>query len=618
MATNSRDVVRLNQLHGMRSTRYLIHSGTLPDLVVSIPMRKQSMGRSLQFVRYAAVWSVLLICAILPAFAVKVPRGFDQCKTLDSCMGLLDSVFPSNDTGDWDNSEVIARKLERFGVQAKLELLERATGSDPGRHRSATQILAYWKDWDAKDISALQAALKAEPGGWAASALEEIATPDAIRVLVSDIPHGEGNFTEAALERLSLNAAPYMLPAFEDDAASAEAARIIEGMLHPPTEFTTQWVVVALDEQKPTRQRIGALRAIGALGIKAKSAGIQLHGLLANEALKIEAGKTLRALRDPIVAVDTAKACQPSAEQFDFLALKSSLCLREIAEFGPDGQAAGEYLTPFLTSPNGAEQAYGILTLGFLGYAPATAKFEDALSSKDWRIVYAAISSVGWMGDKQAISALNKLASGFWMAEIRKQAALTVSALQTSKGVVERGSWVVDDRGVPRDPTWVITEGADGIRSSCKSNRWQWQSQTFALTPDPEAEAHALRFRIENMAGELIGTDHGEWGGSLTWVPFPGTPTVLDRDNVHGLEYADEGSIVLFGLAHLGFNYGYALKVIRKVDGTWEQTELARLPGEPRGSVRMDNGDIAVLSGGRVLVLSQKDGILGIAACAPK
>lgn len=455
-------------------------------------------------------------------------------------------------------------------------------------------------------------------GGWAACALEAIATPDAIRSLVNDISHGEGNCTEAALERLSLKAAPYMLPAFEDDASAPEAARIFAEMLHKPTAFADQWAAIALDEQKTTRQRIGALWAIGALGIEAKPIGSQLHGLLADDVLKVETNKTLKALRDPIVVVEIAKSCQPSTERVDFLALNSLLCLREIAEFGPDGQAAGEFLMPFLDSPDSTERAYGILTLGFLGYTLATPKIEDALTSSDWRIIYAAISSAGWLGDKKAVPTLDKLASDFWMIEIRKQATQVISALQSPLGNVERGSWSVDDQGEMRDPTWVITEGARGIRSSCRSNRWQWHQHAFELSPDPEIEAHALRFRTENMAGELVGTDHGEWGGSLTWVPFKGTPVVLSRDNVHGIEYADNGAIVLFGLAHLGFNYGYALRVARKPDGTWEQTEIARLPGVPEGQFRIDNNQIAVLSGDRAVVLSHDKGILGVAKCVAK
>ena len=65
-----------------------------------------------------------------------------------------------------------------------------------------------------------------------------------------------------------------------------------------------------------------------------------------------------------------AKACQPHAQKFDFLALESVQCLSEIAEFGPAGSAAGDALIPFLDSDNQAERAYGILTLGYINYGP--------------------------------------------------------------------------------------------------------------------------------------------------------------------------------------------------------------------------------------------------------
>jgi hypothetical protein len=121
-----------------------------------------------------------------------------------------------------------------------------------------------------------------------------------------------------------------------------------------------------------------------------------------------------------------------------------------------------------------------------------------------------------------------------------------------------------------------------------------------------------------NMWGELVGTDHGEWSGELTWIPKQGVPVVLIRDNVHGMDYDNDGAIVLFGLAHLGFNYGYALKVSRNTDGSWTQTDIARLPGEPQSWTRLKSDRIAVLTAGRVIVFSSKKGILGVAPCANK
>jgi hypothetical protein len=82
------------------------------------------------------------------------------------------------------------------------------------------------------------------------------------------------------------------------------------------------------------------------------------------------------------------------------------------------------------------------------------------------------------------------------------------------------------------------------------------------------------------------------------------------------MDYDNDGAIVLFGLAHLGFNYGYALKVSRNSDGSWTQTDIARLPAEPQGWTRLKSDRIAVLTADRVVVFSSKEGILGVASCA--
>ncbi len=160
--------------------------------------------------------------------------------------------------------------------------------------------------------------------------------------------------------------------------------------------------MLALDRSKPLPKRIAALRGIAALGPAAEQSSIGLHVLLtSNEPeIKKQADITLTAVRDPIVIEHLAKACQPRAPKFDFLALESLQCLSEIAEFGPAGSAAAAALMPFLQSENQAERDYGILTLGYISYSPAIGKIDEALDSKDWRVVYAAVRGVGWLGDR--------------------------------------------------------------------------------------------------------------------------------------------------------------------------------------------------------------------------
>lgn len=332
-----------------------------------------------------------------------------------------------------------------------------------------------------------------------------------------------------------------------------------------------------------------------------------------------ETPETPRVVRDPSVVVGLARTCQPRAPQFDFLALDSALCLRDIAEFGPAGRAAGEYLTPFLTSTNGAERAYGILTLGFIDYAPVIPTIEEPLDSKDWRVVYAAIWAAGWLGDQNATAKLDKLASSYWLVELRDDAARVAAALRSPTGRMERGTWQSTDREWRRDPTSVIVGGFQSSRTSCTDNQWKWQGEKFTIRPSRESrdtDEHFLKVSNSDLRGTLVGIDHGEFGGGLKWNPRHGTSKVLSRDNVHAIEPDGDGAIVLFGLAHMGFDYGYALNVSWNADGSWTQKEIARLPGEPLGWTKLQANRMAVLTAGRVVVFSSTEGILGVASCA--
>jgi hypothetical protein len=154
---------------------------------------------------------------------------------------------------------------------------------------------------------------------------------------------------------------------------------------------------------------------------------------------------------------------------------------------------------PFLTSANGTEQAYGILTLGFIGYDPAIPKIEAALDAKDWRLVYAAIWAAGWLGVSDAGMKLDKLAAGYWLFELRGDAAQVAAALHSPQGRMKRGSWVVMDQRIMRDPTLVITEGVRGRQQSCPGNLWEWQGENFKIVPTRKVQAHALDFGNGNM-----------------------------------------------------------------------------------------------------------------------
>jgi len=384
---------------------------------------------------------VAVLLAPSLSFAIPVPPGLDHCPTLGECLRLLDSVVPAMDNGEGSNSEILARDLERFGEPAKQELLKRASGQQPGWRNVAGAILWSWDSWSPADVPALRDALRKDPGGWVAKPLGEIGTPDAIKALVEDlsIASDSENQTGLALSYLGAQAIPFLFPLLETERGSYPAAAVLKEMGAAALTFLPQWKTLAMDERKPIQERIAALKAIEALGPLARGECEQLHPLLGNpnQNLKYQTKRTLQAVRDPILLGETVSQCQPKADLFDFLAIDSLVCLRDIASYGNDALAVGPRLTSFLASQNGAERSYGITVLGAIGYKEAGAPIRSELRDSDWRVVYSAARSLGWLGTKEALPDLDRISSSYWLPEIREMAGKSASGIRSPVGHTE-------------------------------------------------------------------------------------------------------------------------------------------------------------------------------------
>ena len=182
---------------------------------------------------------------------------------------------------------------------------------------------------------------------------------------------------------------------------------------------------------------------------------------------------------------------------------------------------------------------------------------------------------IGWLGDKQALPDLQKIASSHWLPEVRDEATRAIAALQSPKGRLEGTSKFLPSEG--SGESFEINHEILGKTPPCSSQRWTWNGVSFVLRPQrqaPKAQDMSLQF----SDGELKGTNHGEFGGTLAWKS-PGRDTksdVIFRDNVVGMENDGDGVMVLFGLAHMGLAYGYVLRVSQTSNGDWRFSEVAR------------------------------------------
>src|SRR5258708_1570858 len=149
--------------------------------------------------------------------------------------------------------EEIRGVLKQFGEPAKHELLRRATGDDRGWRHLAGAILWGWDSWTPSDVPELRSGLLKDPGGWLARPLGQIGTPEAIRVLVEDLPKGSENQTDFALAKLGPKAIPFLMPLLERKTTAESAQRVIRKMDDSALPFASLWARAASDASQPMR-----------------------------------------------------------------------------------------------------------------------------------------------------------------------------------------------------------------------------------------------------------------------------------------------------------------------------------------------------------------------------
>ena len=581
-------------------------------------------------IRCFAAAVVALLAALSHAQAQEVVRAprvdgwadhklvveLEGCPALPACLAILDAVVSPRDLGRQSGvGRAIADNLRRFGEPAKQELLGRTVGAHPGWRNLAGDILSHWGGWSPSDVPAIRAALQLQHGGWMARPLAEIGTPEAIQALVEDLAViGSLSQTGWALVKIGPKALPYLLPILAGRLA-VEAAGVIREMGREAFAVAPDWASIAASTDNPKDVRLAALRGLAAMGEGARQQGKDLREMLASPDADIRAQvfKTLVAIRDPSVVTTVAEKCNPSGTAFSSIPFESLTCLVTAAAFGDHARTVGSQLMKFLVSPNGEELAVAVTALGYIGYDAAVPQIEQQLRSPDWRVVYAAARSLGWLAATGSIPELERVAFGHWLPEVRDQAMTAADALKSSGG------------RMARPPSF---EGRDGARllfffgldfigqsilrslPACGSRRWQWHDVQFSEPPPRGA-------RLSLGAGELIGSNRGRRGGELMWQPADGQAQPLIKHNVVAIEAVEGGAIVLFGLAHMGFGDGYAVRVSQRGDGAWSLSEVARLPSTAGALTRLGPNLFAAWSEHRVVVFSDKE-IVGLARCIEK
>lgn len=141
----------------------------------------------------------------------------------------------------------------------------------------------------------------------------------------------------------------------------------------------------------------------------------------------------------------------------------------------------------------------------------------------------------------------------------------------------------------------VVDPFEDDERLTCANyslDEWTVSSESGKVKIkklDPKRTTNSV-LRIHN--GILTGTDHGEFGGKLTWKSGS-EEIVLHNSNITGIAQDGDYIYAVGGVAHMGIAEGFALK-LNWEDGKFKIVKKFSFNSRPAGIVRLAPGNLIV------------------------
>lgn len=582
------------------------------------------------------LWSVLLIMRgprlFLFIAALQITVGLTTGHAADDKPSLEDLIakIPQVVTGDAGINKAeqqLALQLQGFGPSSIPRLVGLLESDNEKIRTFAGYVVADLDGLTEADLDALFKARK-RGDGWIPPAIARIGTPRAIAFLVDDIrsnPEPDTQVT-SALAIAGEKAAPALAAFFGDQAPisnelSQTTGAIFADMGPKAKSAVPLLLEFAANQKLPMANRLGAVAALGAMGLEAAKVVPKLRELAKSDPKRFSVAVDQAILgigtpdaADILVARLQAVWLQPVSPGWQ---LDVMVILRDIAELKQNGRGAGPLVVKILDGDKWDDRVCAARTLGYIGYSSASADLKRMIKSKeDWRLVYTATESLGRLKDASAVPDLRQLATDHWSPVVRKAALKAIKVIE--------GGEVYESRWHPSNfPLEYFEYQNLGYASSEEAKKESAKNRFVAepgrltpaefdeialagsgekgrlVAPRKSMPSCALRFG----GGVLVGEDRGEWGGELAYLDKKGGAWVLIAENTHALHQMPFGVIATVGLAHLGMNSGCIYLITAEPRRTPSIKPWKTLPGAPMRSGILENGDLFVACyGGDVLI----------------
>jgi HEAT repeat protein len=261
-------------------------------------------------------------------------------------------------------------------------------------------------------------------------------------------------------------------------------------------------------------------------------------------------------------------------------------------------------------------QALAAAALARTGDVASAGVLERGLRSPSWRVALQCARGLARVGGQPSLPALLATGTSHYHPAVRKAAMAAERAVTTGSRPPLRPAprsahdLLADDR----DAAAFVCEAQSRPRIPTDTQLVSDERPTVAL-PAALRGLKDLRVFLPVKDGWLAGTDSGEWGGRLLFVPSRDRTRTLLHENVHYLARTPDGFLAITGLAHLSMNVGKVF-LVRARGSDLSAEPLVELPSAPTEVWEAPGSTVVVGTELGELTLTP-DGRLTLGSCRP-
>ena len=152
-----------------------------------------------------------------------------------------------------------------------------------------------------------------------------------------------------------------------------------------------------------------------------------------------------------------------------------------------------------------------------------------------------------------------------------------------------------------------FNEGVAWENSGDEKNRREYESDKhigIAVENDTIVATGRQQILYGEMAvenGNIIGTNHGEFGGGIKFVSNSNKEHEILNENFIGFYIVGDRKFVITGLAHMHINYGYLYELTYS-NSRWQAEKILDIGDKPQAFLAVNN-DLYIVTNDALLVI---------------